>query len=42
MVLLLLGAVIAQRQAEEGEQEMAATMLAVAITLAYLAFALNI
>jgi len=39
MVLLLLGAVITHRRASDGGKEMAPALLALAITLAYLAIA---
>ena len=41
MVLLLLGAVITHRRAADGGKEMAPALLAVAITIAYLAVALT-
>jgi hypothetical protein len=41
MVLLLLGAVITHRQAADSGKEMAAALLALAITLAYLAVSLT-
>ena len=41
MVLLLLGAVITHRRAADGGKEMAPALLALAITLAYLAIALT-
>ncbi len=40
MALLLLGAVITHRRAADGGKEMAPAMLALAITIAYLAIAL--
>jgi uncharacterized membrane protein YphA (DoxX/SURF4 family) len=41
MALLLLGAVITHRKAEDDAKEMAPALLALAITLAYLAIALT-
>jgi len=41
MVLLLLGAVITHRQAADSGKEMAPALLALALTLAYLAIALT-
>jgi hypothetical protein len=41
MILLLLGAVITHRQAADSGKEMAPALLALAITLAYLAIALT-
>jgi uncharacterized membrane protein YphA (DoxX/SURF4 family) len=41
MTLLLLGAVITHRQAADGGKEMAPALLALAITIAYLAIALT-
>jgi hypothetical protein len=41
MALLLLGALITHRRAADGAKEMAPTLVALAITLAYLAIALT-
>ena len=41
MALLLLGAVITHRRAADSGKEMAPALLALAITLAYLAIALS-
>jgi hypothetical protein len=41
MALLLLGALIAHRRAADGGKEIAPALLALAITITYLAFALT-